>query len=275
MQSDRHEFTCSRQQRQHARDTRRVTKMTENTDRRLHESPEYRQDQLSAALDGMLAPSEQAALDAHLATCEACSRELEELRQVRALLRSVPEPALPRSFLLPLEGELPAPRQPVHATEGQPRTNVTPLRHPTRRATRALRVTRWIGVIAAVLGMALFLGTLLPGVEHPGGAASSVTSRAPQNSLDSTRQSQGAAGSATEMLPSPTRSPSSYDQHANAGTATANAAPPTQLAPSPTAANNSQPPSDSLADMLRNIGIALLIGGAVLALASLLIARLI
>src|SRR6185312_17309916 len=103
--------------------------MREDTDRRWHESPEYRQEQLSAALDGMLAPEEQTALDAHLAGCETCRRELEELRQVRMLLRALPEPALPRSFLLPTEGELAVPRIPARSAERAPvtATNVTPL----------------------------------------------------------------------------------------------------------------------------------------------------
>src|SRR5690242_17345285 len=133
--------------------------MTEDFNRRLHESPEYRQEQLSAALDGMLAPEEQAALDAHLAGCEMCARELGELRQVRMLLRAVPEPALPRSFLLPTEGEPAAPHSPTRVAERA--TTITPLRQPTRTAARMLQVTRWIGTVAAVLGMALFLGTLL------------------------------------------------------------------------------------------------------------------
>ena len=87
----------------------------------MHESPEYRQEQLSTALDGMLPPEEQVALDAHLAGCDTCTRELEELGQVRMLLRAMPEPALPRSFLLPTEGELAAPHRAVRPPSARQR----------------------------------------------------------------------------------------------------------------------------------------------------------
>src|SRR5512138_2322487 len=140
--------------------------MRDEFTQRMHGSPEYRQEQLSAALDGMLTPNEQAALEMHLAGCETCARELEELRQVRALLRSLPEPALPRSFLLPIEGEVPAPQMPrtlVRVAARPAPANVTPLRQTSRRASRTLTATRWLGTLAAILGLALFLGTLLPG----------------------------------------------------------------------------------------------------------------
>ena len=57
---------------------------------------------LSAYLDGALDGAERDALERHLATCEACRAELAGLRRVGALLRALPEPALPRSFTLPV-----------------------------------------------------------------------------------------------------------------------------------------------------------------------------
>ena len=258
--------------------------MTEDTDRRWHESPEYRQEQLSAALDGMLTPDERAALDAHLAGCASCRRELEELRQVRSLLRAVAEPALPRSFLLPLEGDLPAP----HATQSPrppvaPRTpaSVTPLRQPERgerasvRATRTLQVTRWIGTIAAILGLALFLGTLLPLATHQN---ASYSASAPNDSGNAPT----GAGASTTKAPSPTTNLTDHGkpQVAVTVTATATAAAietPTESTSTPAAA----PATDhfwglegpSLADYLRVAALVLLVLGAAIAIVSLLLAR--
>ncbi|MBI4198233.1 MAG: zf-HC2 domain-containing protein [Chloroflexi bacterium] len=55
---------------------------------------------LSAYIDGRLSPGERSALEAHLAGCEPCRKELAELTSVVALLRSVPQVAAPRSFTL-------------------------------------------------------------------------------------------------------------------------------------------------------------------------------
>ena len=267
--------------------------MTEDTDRQWHESPEYRQEQLSAALDGMLTPDEQAALDAHLAGCESCCRELEELRQVRSLLRAAPEPALPRSFLLPLEGDLPAPRTsrtshtpPATSAPETPRTPapVTPLqpapgREPTRvratrttRTSRTLEVTRWIGTIAAILGLALFIGTLLPQMAHQ---TNSASSGAPYGANAPT----GAGANATNSTKAPLAT-GDVNGHGSAPqvavTATA-----TSVAHAPTATSGateatraySAPPGPSLADILRVAALVLLFAGAAVAIASLVVAR--
>ena len=256
--------------------------MTEDTDRRWHESPEYRQEQLSAALDGMLTPDERAALDAHLAGCASCRRELEELRQVRSLLRAVAEPALPRSFLLPLEGDLPAP----HATQSPrppvaPRTpaSVTPLRQPERgerasvRATRTLQVTRWIGTIAAILGLALFLGTLLPLATHQN---ASYSASAPNDSGNAPT----GAGASTTKAPSPTTNLTDHGKPQVAVTATATAAAietPTESTSTPAAAPVGGHfwglEGPSLADYLRVAALVLLVLGAAIAIVSLLLAR--
>lgn len=250
--------------------------MTEDFDRQLHESPEYRQEQLSAALDGMLSADEQAALDAHLAGCEACTHELEALRQVRMLLRAMPEPALPRSFLLPTEGDLVAPAAPARPVERQPAANVTPLRQPSRRhsrstrATRTLRVTRWVGAIAAVLGLALFLGTLLPGLSHQGGAYSAS---APVAAPNGSSKTVDAARTATqETNPSPTNNIADGG-HNQSATVTAQAAAPTQITATPTGTLAYESPGPSLGEILRAVALVLLFGGAALALVSLIVTR--
>lgn len=55
---------------------------------------------LSAYIDQQLSPQEQASFHAHLQTCQQCQRALADLRATVALLRAMPEPALPRSFIL-------------------------------------------------------------------------------------------------------------------------------------------------------------------------------
>ena len=55
---------------------------------------------LSAYLDGALAPSRAASLEAHLATCAVCRNRLEDLQDVRASLALLPEVDAPRSYRL-------------------------------------------------------------------------------------------------------------------------------------------------------------------------------
>ena len=252
--------------------------MTEDTDRRWHEAPEYRQEQFSAALDGMLTADEQAALDAHLAGCDTCRHELEELRQTRALLRAMPEPALPRSFLLPLEGALPAPHtSPAPApAPARPPAPVTPLR-PTDRpertragTARTLQVTRWIGTIAAILGLALFLGTLLPQATHQN--ASYGSARAP----DTANGSAGAGAHATIASPT-TENVKDHGQTPQiAVTATATIQTPTATSAAPASAPVTHPytvAGPSLADILRVVALALLFAGAAVAIVSVVVAR--
>ena len=58
-------------------------------------------EQLSAAFDKQLSPQEQAVFDAHISTCQQCQNNLADLRLTAALLRAMPEEAVPRSFVLP------------------------------------------------------------------------------------------------------------------------------------------------------------------------------
>ena len=63
--------------------------------------------QLSAYLDEALAPSEQAAVAAHLDTCAQCRARLAELRATAALIRSLPE-MRPSRRLVPRIAAVPA-----------------------------------------------------------------------------------------------------------------------------------------------------------------------
>ena len=55
---------------------------------------------LSAYADGRLAANEAAALEAHVASCDACRERLAGLREVRSALAALPEAEAPRSFRL-------------------------------------------------------------------------------------------------------------------------------------------------------------------------------
>lgn len=55
--------------------------------------------ELSAYLDGELAPAERTRVDAHLAGCERCSRRLAELRATASLVSALPAPRLSRSLV--------------------------------------------------------------------------------------------------------------------------------------------------------------------------------
>src|SRR3990172_11917543 len=55
---------------------------------------------LSAYIDGELEAAAAERLETHLAACEGCRLELEQLRATAAALRDLPEAELPRSFTL-------------------------------------------------------------------------------------------------------------------------------------------------------------------------------
>jgi hypothetical protein len=57
-------------------------------------------DQLSAYIDGELEAAAAERLEAHLAACEGCRLELEQLRVTAVALRDLPEAEAPRSFTL-------------------------------------------------------------------------------------------------------------------------------------------------------------------------------
>jgi len=57
-------------------------------------------DQLSAYIDGELAAAAAERLEAHLAGCQGCRLEVEQLRATAAALRDLPEVQAPRSFAL-------------------------------------------------------------------------------------------------------------------------------------------------------------------------------
>src|SRR5438093_6966906 len=58
------------------------------------------QNNLSAYIDGRLPAPETTALEAHLASCDACRREVDELRGTASALQGLPQMETPRSFAI-------------------------------------------------------------------------------------------------------------------------------------------------------------------------------
>jgi len=59
-------------------------------------------EQLSALLDSRAEPAELPFLTSHVVECTRCAHELDGLRTVRDLLRSLPIQLPPRSFTIPV-----------------------------------------------------------------------------------------------------------------------------------------------------------------------------
>ncbi|QBD81517.1 hypothetical protein EPA93_38330 [Ktedonosporobacter rubrisoli] len=128
-------------------------------------------EQLSAFLDGQLASEEQAQWDSHLKTCEQCQQELANLRQVVALLHALPQPQLPRSFVLPADSSVSI------ATEHQVKEKVPS--QPARRQgwpTSVRYTIRTLSTLAAVIGIFFLLSSMItfPLPQTAGTVASSV-----------------------------------------------------------------------------------------------------
>jgi anti-sigma factor RsiW len=214
-----------------------------------HADWDEQRERLSAYLDGELPASERAPLEHHLAGCAECRRELDELREVRALLRSMPVPALPRSFTIPAGGAVPVPIA----------------QRRTARSGRAggliARAAQWAGGIAAAAGLVLVLGSALSGLGgfHAGGAASTMSAAGP------------ARPSSTVHAPLGTRGPQVGATGGTATKSTAAATPSPTATASATAAQGGSDHAYSLptltAPPLPLTGAGLIAGGAVLLVA--------
>ncbi|HLY29704.1 MAG TPA: zf-HC2 domain-containing protein, partial [Ktedonobacterales bacterium] len=111
---------------------------------------------LSAYLDNALDAKERARLERRLSAEAGLAQTLSELRAMRGLLHALPQPALPRSFLLPeddTEADAASYRQ-TPALPGRGRLVARPFWAQT---------VTWAGGLAAILGVALLLGMLVTG----------------------------------------------------------------------------------------------------------------
>ncbi len=162
-------------------------------------------EQLSALLDDQLTQKDEE-YDGHLASCQQCQLELAGLRHTVHLLRALPSPALPRSFVLPagitqitpIDTEAPGEAN-IHilrSTNSSPQqththtSTQTHIRTRTRRST-GRRILSLAGTLAAVVGILFVLSGLIPSLPQgsmSAGSASTVSSSA--------STSNGAASSA-------------------------------------------------------------------------------
>lgn len=155
-------------------------------------------EQLSAYLDDALSVEEQAQCEAHLHSCERCQQALATLRETVTLLHALPQPALPRSFLLTekmlsaaqSEAELP------RAVGAVPRALAE--RRATRGWSRAtLTAMRSLTALAAVLGLVFLLSSFSFQGEMNGTATSSQMS----SNTSSGSASSAAKAPATGLSP--------------------------------------------------------------------------
>ncbi len=210
---------------------------------------ERQRERLSAYLDGALEPAERAELELHLADCAACQDELRELRELRGLLRAMPTPVAPRSFLLPESGAVPqslAPRR--AAAPGR--------RRPSQQGPR---VVQWAGALVASLGLALLLGTLLA---SQGALSQTAASTGP---LGSGQNAQTTSGSPSATVPSINQNRTPQVSDPSAGTSTT--APDASATPSATFTQNRDRGTatsvESVPPILPISGAGLFVGGAV------------
>ena len=155
-------------------------------------------EQLSAFLDGQLSQQERAECDVHLQRCQQCQSLLADLRHTVNILHTLPQPELPRSFVLPAPATLTAAR-----TQRQDTPVMSIIQGRGRSwQTYLQRSTRIISTIAAVLGIFFIVSSLFSaGLTLPHGGASSTAS-APALSSAPNLSSQAAGTSAT-VVPAP------------------------------------------------------------------------
>lgn len=132
--------------------------------------------QLSALIDKQLSEQELAACNAHLEMCRQCQSALAGLKQTVAFLQALPEPALPRSFVLP-DGLTYLQERPER--QGVQQAGANP---PARRRLGSYHIKRSLRIastFAAVIGLAFLLSGILPMLPRGEGASPSTATNAP------------------------------------------------------------------------------------------------
>jgi hypothetical protein len=157
-------------------------------------------EQLSAFLDG------QAEIEEHLKTCAECRLRLADLQQTVLLLRQLPQPALPRSFVLPTSTSTTTvqPARHLHAVASKPLSTTPPQK---KTWPGYVRVTvRTLSTLAAVIGIFFLLSGLfslaLPRGTNSASAPAALSSA--DSSKQGTQQSTSSYGnSAQSVTPTP------------------------------------------------------------------------
>lgn len=142
-------------------------------------------EELSAYLDGQLPTAEQATCEAHLRTCEQCQQTLAALRATVALLHAMPEPSLPRSFVLPLDAATPARAQSSQRVQLHPAPlHAAPAHTQRRGGSRAIvNILRVVTTLAAVIGIFFLLSSITFPMSY--GGASSASTAMPSSASNS------------------------------------------------------------------------------------------
>ena len=190
-------------------------------------------EQLSAFLDRQLSPQEQAECNIHLQRCPQCQSSLAELHQTVSLLHTLPQPELPRSFVLPARTLSIAERSERQAP------SVTPITHSRSRSwqTYLRRSTRVISTIAAVLGILFIMSSLLTTLLIlPHGGAASTTSAPVVSPVQSLSPMPSSASSQFSNAAGPGQNPTSPVRNPR-GPTTNDQAETNTLTPGPTPVN--------------------------------------
>lgn len=176
--------------------------------------------------DGALELREDAALQAHLSTCADCQHELAALRQTRALVRALPTPALARSFTLP---ETPETR----------RMLIRPVPGWARHAQQ-------LGVVAAMIGVALLCASAVPSIHFGSGGAQNSAAAPNLSSHQYAGSASSTAANSTNATANATKAPAQTDQAAPTLTppTTSGAAANVTPTPQPTGGNATNRPSE-------------------------------
>jgi anti-sigma factor RsiW len=135
-----------------------------------HNNQHLTTEQLSAFLDQQLSPEEQAACNSHLPGCLQCQQEQAELRQTIRLLRALPEPLLPRTFVLP---ETPSVASVLTKKMLLP-AKITLAGRGHNLPLYVRRPLQFMSVLAAVVGIIFILSGLLSALP---GASSTMSSK--------------------------------------------------------------------------------------------------
>jgi len=167
-------------------------------------------DQLSPYVDGALSLAEATRLEAHLAACDACRADLDELRSTVSAVRELPRADVPRSFAL-------TPRM-LEPRTAAPGASAPPLA---------------LGMRLASAGVAIFLAVVVIGdlSDAGGGGARQSADESVGESRTLTELSaaeadrEEAAGGAEVPAPGVTDAAAAYDAQAPAEDSSATTAP--------------------------------------------------
>lgn len=225
-------------------------------------------EQLSAFLDDALPAQERVVCEAHLHTCQQCQQTLAELRQTVALLHALPQPVLPRSFIL--SAEMLSAKQSAEAAVTPALTPVPtpsvlpfPATHRRNKPGFIFTTLRFASGIAAVIGIVLLTASLFSALPHPMMGASTAS-----NSTASGGNATGSIGPEATTPSNGTKTASNGDR----GTAVANNQHATPVTPAirpqvtpgprivgpPTPGTTSTTPPFTLPDVTTPVGQALL-----------------